>query len=99
MARFAARVRKENANALVVAFQQSDDWNQGLSRAAVEKRVTAVLACADRAGLAILDTSAGFEAAGANRDHDAYFVSGHYNDRGNALAAQLIAAVLKTAKD
>jgi len=99
MDRFAALARKENADALVVAFQQSDDWNQGLARAAVEKRVAAVLACAGRAGLATLDTSAAFAAAGANRDTGAYFVAGHYNDRGNALAAKLIADALKAAKD
>lgn len=99
MDRFAALVRKENADALVVAFQQSDDWNGSMTRATVEKRVTAVLACAKRAGLATLDTSAAFASAGANRDTDAYFVAGHYTDRGNALAAKLIADALKAAKD
>lgn len=98
MDRFAALVQKYNANALVVAFQQRDRWNYPLERTAVAVRVAAVLACANRAGLATLDTSPAFAAAGAAKDPAAYFVADHYADRGNALTASLIAATL-AAKD
>ncbi|MEI7873940.1 MAG: GDSL-type esterase/lipase family protein [Alphaproteobacteria bacterium] len=94
MDRFAALARKYDANALVVAFQQSDRWNYPLDRPEVAARVAAVLACAKRAGLATLDTSAAFAAAGAGTNPAAYFVADHYADRGNALAASLIAAAL-----
>lgn len=99
MERFAALVRKQDTKALVVAFQQHDGFNEGLTRAEAQKRVSAVLACAGKAGLATLDTSAAFDAAGANRDPESFFVGWHYTDRGNALAARLVAAALKTAKN
>ncbi|MDI1285054.1 MAG: GDSL-type esterase/lipase family protein [Reyranella sp.] len=93
MERFAALARKYNVKALVVALRQSDRWNHPLQRAVVEQKVAAVLACARQAGLATLDTSAAFAAAAATTD-PAYFVADHYTDRGNALAASLIAAAL-----
>ena len=93
MNRFGALARRHDANVLVVAFRQSDRWNYPLQRAVVEQRVAAVLACANRAGLATLDTSTAFAAAAATRD-PAYFIADHYTDRGNALASSLVAAGL-----
>ena len=49
--------------------------------------------------LATLDTYEGFVAAGVGRDIDAFFVDSHFNDRGNALAARLIAAALAADKE
>lgn len=99
MARFAELVRREDAKALVVAFQQADGWTNPPVGAAQRKRTSAVLDCAAKAGLAILDTYEGFAAAGVGHDVDAFFVDSHFNDRGNALAARLIAAVLATDKE
>jgi hypothetical protein len=54
-----------------------------------------VLDCAAKAGLATLDTYDGFVAA----DVDSFFVDWHFNDRGNALAARLIATALAADKE
>jgi hypothetical protein len=53
-----------------------------------------VLDCAARAGLPTLDGFAPFEKEGAGRDLDSYYAAYHLTDRGNALAARSIAAVL-----
>ena len=99
MARFAELVRREGAKALVVAFQQADGWTNPSLGAAQRRRTGAVLDCAAKAGLATLDTYDGFIAAGVGRDVDAFFVDWHFNDRGNALAARLIAAALAADKE
>jgi hypothetical protein len=94
MGRFAELVRREGAKALVVAFQQADGWTSPSRGVAQRTRTTAVLDCAAKAGLATLDTYEGFVAAGVGGDIDAFFVDSHFNDRGNALAARLIAPAL-----
>ena len=94
MGRFAELVRHEGAKALVVAFQQADGWMNPSLGLAQRKRTSAVLDCAAKAGLATLDTYEGLVAAGVGRDVDAFFVDSHFNDRGNALAARLIATAL-----
>jgi hypothetical protein len=99
MDRFAELVRREGAKALVVAFHQADGWANPSLGVVQRKRSSAVLGCAAKAGLATLDTYAGFDAAGVGRDVDAFFIDGHFNDRGNALAARLIAAALAADKD
>lgn len=99
MARFAELVRREGAKALVVAFPQADGWTNPSLGAAQRRRTSAVLDCAATAGLATLDTYEGFSAAGVGRDVDAFFVDWHFNDRGNALAARLIATALAADKE
>lgn len=99
MARFAELVRREGAKALVVAFQQADGWTDPSLGAAQRRRTSAVLDCAAAAGLATLDAYDGFGAAGVGRDVDAFFVDWHFNERGNALAARLIATALAADKE
>lgn len=94
MGRFAELVHREGARALVVAFPQADGWTTPPLGAAQRRRTSAVLDCAAKAGLATLDTHDGFVAAGVGRDVDAFFVDSHFNERGNALAARLIATAL-----
>jgi lysophospholipase L1-like esterase len=98
MERFAALVKNQGAKGLVVAFPEYPSWTDPPLEASQRRRVTAVLACASRAGLPTLDTHDGFVAAGANRNPDAYYTRWHFNDRGNALAAKLIAAALEAAE-
>jgi hypothetical protein len=99
MARFAELVRRAGAKALVVAFPQADGWANPSAGVAQRKRTGAVLDCAAKAGLATLDTYDGFVAADVGRDVDSFFVDWHFNDRGNALAARLIATALAADKE
>lgn len=94
MDRFAALVRQEKVETLVVALTQSDRWTDPQAGAARHRRVVAVLDCARRAGLATLDTYDGFAAAGAATDVDRFYRLWHFTDQGNALAAGLIAKAL-----
>ncbi len=94
MERFAALVRKQEARSLVVALPEYPELADSNVKATQRKRVTEVLTCASRAGLPTFDTYEGFVAAGVSRDPDAYYIAGHFNDRGNELVAKLIAGAL-----
>jgi len=97
MGRFAALARREDAKGIVVAFPL-DIPNVGARDAAIIRaRAARVLDCARRAGLTTLDADEGFAAAGAQRDPQSFYFDRHFTDRGNALAARLIAAVLERA--
>ena len=96
MQRFAALVRRHAATALVVGLPEYDGRIDPLADAVLHRRVTAVLACAARAGLATLDTYEGFARAGVSSDIDGFYRVLHLSERGNALAARLIAAALKS---
>ena len=101
MDRFAALVRKEDAKGLVVAFDEVHAWKDS-DKAWTErdrKHVATVLACAKKAGLATLDTHDGFAAADVASAVADYYVELHLTDRGNALAAKLIAAALGMAEE
>lgn len=94
MERFAALVRREKTEALVVAFSRYEDWAWPREGEVQRKRVAAVLACASRAGLPVLDTHGDFAKAGVAGDPEAFFTEWHFNDRSNELAARLIASGL-----
>jgi hypothetical protein len=94
MARFAALVQREKVDALVVAFRRYEDWAWPANGGIQDRRVAAVLGCASAAGLKTLNTSEAFEKNGVARDPEAFFTEWHFNDRANALAAQLIASAL-----
>lgn len=94
MDRFAALVRREKVEALVVAFPRYEDWAWPRQGEMQRKRVAAALACASRAGLPVLDTYDDFAKAGVAGDPEAFFTEWHFNDRSNALAARLIASGL-----
>jgi hypothetical protein len=95
MGRFAALARREDAKGLIVAFPE-DLANVGPRDAATSRAGAArMLDCARRAGLATLDADQGFAAAGAQRDPESFYFDRHFTDRGNALAARLIASVLE----
>lgn len=94
MQRFAETVRREAVRALVVAFERYEDWVDRAGAELQHRHIAEVLACADKAGLATLDTLDAFYAAGVDKNLDAYYNVWHFNDRANALAARLIAARL-----
>jgi hypothetical protein len=94
MQRFATLIQGQKAKALVVALPEYQSWTNSAIAASQRKRLTNVLACASRAGLATLDAHDGFVAAGVEKDPDVYYTVWHFNDRGNAVAAKLIAAAL-----
>lgn len=94
MGRFAALVQREKVDALVVAFRRYEDWAWPGNGKVRDRRVAAILDCANRAGLKTLDTREAFEAAGVAKDPEAFFTEWHFNDRANALAARLIAPAL-----
>ena len=94
MDRFAALARREKVEALVVGFPRYEDWAWPRKGEEQRKRVAAVLACAGRAGLPVLDTYGDFARAGVADDPEAFFVEWHFNERSNALAARLIASGL-----
>ena len=94
MQRFADLIQRQKARALVVALPEYQSWTDSGVGASQRKRLTDVLACASRAGLATLDAHDGFVASGVDKDPDAFYAIWHFNDRGNAVAAKLIAAAL-----
>lgn len=94
MERFAALVRYERVEALVVAFPRYEDWVWPRNGRTQQGRVAAVLECASKAGLPTLNTYEAFETAGVVQDPEAFFVDWHFNDRSNALAARLIASAM-----
>ena len=94
MDRFAALIRHEKVEALVVAFPRYEDWAWPRNGKTQHRRVAAVLDCANKAGLQTLNTYEAFEKAGVAQDPEAFFIDWHFNDRANALAARLIASTL-----
>ena len=94
MQRFAVLIRSQKAKAMVVALPEYQSWNDPLVESQHRKRLTDALLCASRVGLATLDARDGFIAAGVGKDPDAYYINWHFNDRGNAVAARLIASAL-----
>ena len=95
MDRLAALVRKHSARGLVVSFPQYNAWTNPTIGVDDRKRTSVVLTCARSRGLETLDTYDAFAKAGAGNNLDSLYVEWHFNDRGNALAAGLIADVLR----
>jgi hypothetical protein len=94
MARFAALARDQDAKALVVGLPQYVAWRDSAGLLAEHKALAAALDCAAKAGLPTLDGFVPFEREGVGRDPDSYYAEYHLTDRGNALAARMIAAIL-----
>ena len=99
MDRFAALVKREGANALVVALPEQGVFFDAKAAAGQHQALTQVLGCAAKAGLATLDTLAAFEKENVGRDIDTYYGMMHFTERGNALAARAIAAALASSKE
>jgi lysophospholipase L1-like esterase len=99
MERFGALVKRERADALVVALPEQGVFFDAKAAAGQHQALTEVLGCAARAGLPTLDTLAAFEKENAGRDIDAYYAMMHFTDRGAAIAARAIAAALASGKD
>jgi hypothetical protein len=86
--------RSHDVKALVVGLPQYVAWRDPSGLPAEHKALAAVLDCAARAGLPTLDGFLPFEKEGVGRDPDPYYAEYHLTDRGNALSARMIAAVL-----
>ena len=99
MERFATLVKREGANALVVALPEQGVFFDAKAAAGQHEALTEVLGCAARAGLPTLNTRAAFEKENVGRDIDTYYAMMHFTDRGNAIAARAIAAALATNKE
>ena len=99
MDRFAALVKREGANALVVALPEQGVFFDAKAAAGQHEALTEVLGCAAKAGLATLDTLAAFEKENVGRDIDTYYGMMHFTERGNAIAARAIAAALASSKE
>ena len=99
MDRFAALVKRERVNALVVALPEQGVFFDARAAAGQHEALTQVLGCAARAGLPRLDTLAAFEKENVGRDIDAYYAKMHFTDRGNAIVARSIAAALASSKE
>jgi hypothetical protein len=99
MERLSAVVKRERANALVVALPEQGVFFDAKAAAGQHEALTAVLRCAAKAGLPTLNTLAAFEKENAGRDIDTYYGMMHFTDRGNALAARAIAAALASRKE
>ncbi len=99
MERFAALVKRERVDALVVAFPEQGVFFDAKAAAGQREALTKVLGCAARAGLPARNTLAAFEKENVGRDIDAYYTMMHFTDRGAALAARAIAAALATSKE
>lgn len=98
MDRFAALVKREHANALVVALPEQGVFFDAKAAAGQHEALTKVLGCAAKAGLLTLNTFAAFEKESVGRDIDTYYAMMHFTDRGNAIAARSIAAALAIGK-
>lgn len=94
MERFAAVVKREGANALVVALPEQGVFFDAKAAAGQHEALTEVLGCAAMAGLPTLNTLAAFEKENVGRDIDTYYAMMHFTDLGNALVARAIAAAL-----
>jgi GDSL-like Lipase/Acylhydrolase family len=99
MDRFSALVKRERANALVVALPEQGVFFDAKGAAGQHEALTEVLGCAAKAGLPTLDTLAAFEKENVGRDIDTYYTMMHFTDRGGAIAARSIAAALATSKE
>jgi hypothetical protein len=99
MDRFSALVKRERANALVVALPEQGVFFDVKGAAGQHEALTEVLGCAAKAGLPTLDTLAAFEKENVGRDIDTYYTMMHFTDRGGAIAARSIAAALATSKE
>jgi lysophospholipase L1-like esterase len=99
MDRFSALVKREHANALVVALPEQGVFFDAKAAAGQHEALTEVLGCAAKAGLPTLDTFAAFEKENVGRDIDTYYTMMHFTERGGALAARSIAAALATSKE
>ena len=98
MDRFALLVRRRGSKGLVVGLPSDPRSFSAGDMANQKAGVAAALSCADKAGLATLDTHDAFVAAGIERDHDAFFFDFHLTNRGNGIAARLIASTLEGAE-
>jgi hypothetical protein len=99
MERFSALVKRERANALVVALPEQGVFFDAKAAAGQHEALTEVLGCAARAGLPTLNALAAFEKENVGRDIDTYYAMMHFTDRGNALAARAIAAALAASRE
>jgi hypothetical protein len=99
MDRFAVLVKRERANALVVALPEQGVFFDAKAAAGQHEALTALLGCAAKAGLPTLNTRAAFENENVGRDIDTYYTMMHFTDRGGAIAARSIAAALATGKE
>ncbi|TAJ90348.1 hypothetical protein [Reyranella sp.] len=75
---------------LIVAQYTPLAWMNETTRQFEVQTTAAVLQCAEKSGLLILDTAAAFETAVRADGLDAYYVGGHKDDAGNRLTAKLI---------
>jgi hypothetical protein len=99
MERFSALVKRERANALVVALPEQPVFFDVKGAAGQHEALTEVLGCAAKAGLPTLDTLAAFEKENVGRDIDTYYTMMHFTDRGGAIAARAIAAALANRRE
>jgi hypothetical protein len=99
MDRFAGLVKRERANALVVALPEQGVFFDAKAAAGQHEALTEVLGCAAKAGLPTLDTLAAFEKENVGRDIDTYYTMMHFTDRGGDIAARAIAAALAIGKE
>jgi hypothetical protein len=99
MDRFAGLVKRERANALVVALPEQGVFFDAKGAAGQHEALTQVLGCAAKAGLPTLYTLAAFEKENVGRDIDTYYARMHFTDRGNAIVARAIAAALASSKE
>lgn len=94
MHRFAALVKREHVEALVVALPEQGVFFDAKAAAGQHEALTEVLGCAAKAGLPTLDTLAAFETENVGRHIDSYYTMMHFTDRSGAIAARSIAAAL-----
>ena len=99
MDRFGALVKREHADALVVALPEQGVFFDARAAAGQHEALTQVLGCAARAGLRTLDTFAAFDKENVGRDIGTYYAMMHFTDRGDAVAARAIAAALASGKE
>ena len=97
VARFGAVAHAIGAKGLVVGLVEEGNWRNPADATADRRRAKKVLACAEKAGLATLDTWDGFEKASVASDLPGFYVAYHFTPRGNALIARLVAAALESA--
>jgi hypothetical protein len=95
MARFAVIVKAHNLAGVVVAIPQFDLWYKPEGKESGRPRVKAVLECASREGLAVVDTYDAFDTAGASTDIKAFYPVGHLSAQGNALVARQVGEALR----
>lgn len=99
MERLSSLVRREHANALVVALPEQGVFFDAKAAAGQHEALTKVLGCAAKAGLSTLDTFAAFEKENVGRDIGTYYTMTHFTDRGSAIAARSIAEALAASRE